>query len=158
MQISKCTKADYDQIVSHLEEFWGSDWTGHPHHPIFIYEFCKTAFVIKEGAKVAAYLFGFISQSEPTAYIHLVGVRAGYKRQGLARRLYGHFFKYAIDHGCTKCKGITTPSNKDSITFHRSLGFELMGEPDRNGIPVVENYAGPGEDRVVFERWLKTES
>jgi hypothetical protein len=27
MQITQLTRADYDQIVGHIEEFWGSDRT-----------------------------------------------------------------------------------------------------------------------------------
>jgi len=49
MQISRCTKSDYDQIVSPVEEFWGSDRTLSLHHPIFIHEFGNTAFAIKNG-------------------------------------------------------------------------------------------------------------
>jgi len=32
--------------------------------------------------------------------------------------------------------------------------MELTGKPNRDGIPVIENYAGPKQDRVVFRRKL----
>ncbi len=123
--------------------------------PIFIYEFGNTAFVIKNGTEVTAYLWGFLSQAQPTAYVHLLAVRVPYRRQGLARQLYDHFCTYVKAHGCTQCKAITTPTNKESIAFHRALGFELTGKPNRDGIPVVEDYSGPGQDRVVFQKVLK---
>ena len=151
MQIITCAKSDFDQIVSRISEFWGSDRTLGLHHPIFIHEFGKTAFVIKEGDAVAAYLFGFISQAEPTAYVHLVGVRDAYRRRGLARQLYQHFCDYALSRGCTKIKAITTAANRDSIEFHKAFGFQLLGDADRSGVATVANYAGPGLDRVVFE-------
>lgn len=154
MQISRCTKSDYDQIVSHIEEFWGSDRTLSLHHPIFIHEFGNTAFAIKNGTGVAAYLWGFLSQVQPTAYVHLLAVRVPYRRQGLARQLYNHFCTYARAHDCTQCRAITTSTNKESIAFHRALGFELTGKPNRDGIPVVEDYFGPGQDRVVFQKVL----
>jgi GNAT superfamily N-acetyltransferase len=150
MQISRCTKADFDQILTHIEEFWGRESTLGLHHPTLLHEFGDTAYVIRDGAAVAAYLFGYLSQAEPAAYVHLVGVRAPYRRRGLARRLYAHFVDYARSRGCTDLKAIATPENAASIAFHKSLGMELVGTPNRDGVPVVKDYAGPGKDRVVF--------
>jgi GNAT superfamily N-acetyltransferase len=154
MEIRHCTKTDYDQIVAQVEDFWGSGRTLGLHHPMFVYEFGNSAYVIKDGDYVAAYLFGFLSQTEPTAYVHLVGVRTAYRRRGLARRLYAHFVAFAQSQGCTELKAITTPDNKESLAFHRAWGMELTGKPNREGIPVVENYAGPGQERVVLRRKL----
>jgi hypothetical protein len=47
-------------------------------------------------------------------------------------------------------KAITTPSNLESIAFHKSLGMQLLGEPNSDGIPVAPDYAGRGAPRVVF--------
>jgi GNAT superfamily N-acetyltransferase len=154
MEIRHCTKADYDQIVAQVEDFWGSDRTLGLHHPMFVYEFGNSAYVIKDGDCVAAYLFGFLSQTEPTAYVHLVGVRTTYRRQGLGRRLYDNFVAFARTQGCTELKAITTPGNKESLAFHRAWGMELTGKPNREGIPVMEEYAGPGQDRVVLRKKL----
>jgi L-amino acid N-acyltransferase YncA len=154
MEIRNCTKADYDQIVAQVEDFWGSERTLGLHHPMFIHEFGSSAYVIKDGDCVAAYLFGFLSQTEPTAYVHLVGVRSAYRRRGLARCLYDHFVVFAQTQGCTELKAITTPGNKESLAFHRAWGMELTGKPNREGIPVIEDYAGPGQDRVVLRRKL----
>jgi GNAT superfamily N-acetyltransferase len=154
MELKHCAKTDYDQIVAEIVDFWGSDRTLALHHPMFVYEFGNSAYVIKDGDCVAAYLFGFLSQTGPIAYVHLVGVRTAYRRQGLARRLYDHFVSFAQSQGCTELKAITTPGNKESFEFHRGWGMELTGKPNREGIPVMENYAGPGQDRVVFRRKL----
>jgi GNAT superfamily N-acetyltransferase len=150
IQISLCEKTDFDQIVSQVEKFWGNDRTLGLHHPIFVNEFGNTAYVIREGTDVVAYLFGFFSQTEPTVYVHLVGTRVDRRRKGLARQLYAHLIAFARTHHCTAIKAITTPHNKDSIAFHRALGFELLGKPNREGLPMVENYSGLGQDRVVF--------
>jgi GNAT superfamily N-acetyltransferase len=154
MEIRLCSKADYDEIIAHIEDFWGSNRTLGLHHPMFVYEFGNSAYVIKDGDRVAAYLFGFLSQTEPIAYVHLIGVRKGYRRHGLARRLYDHFVTFAQTHGCTELKAVTTPSNNPSLDFHRAWGMELTGTPNRDGIPVIENYAGPGQDRVVLRKKL----
>ena len=121
---------------------------------MFVYEFGNSAYIIKEGNQIAAYLFGFISQTEPTAYVHFVGVRESYRRRGLARCLYDHFVRFAPIQGCTELKAITTPSNKESIAFHRSLGMESTGKLNRDGVQVIKDYAGPGQDRVVFQKTL----
>jgi L-amino acid N-acyltransferase YncA len=55
---------------------------------------------------------------------------------------------------CTKSDYGQIVSHKESIAFHRALGFELTGKPNRDGIPVVEDYFGPGQDRVVFQKVL----
>jgi predicted GNAT superfamily acetyltransferase len=72
----------------------------------------------------------------------------------LARRLYDHFAVFAEMQGCTELKSITTPGNKGSIAFHRAQGMTLTGKPNRDGIPVIENYAGLGQYRVVFRKKL----
>ena len=154
MEIRNCTKADYDDIIAHIEDFWGSNRTLGLHHPMFLYEFGNSAYVIEDGDCVAAYLFGFLSQTEPTGYVHLIGVRTAYRRQGLARRLYDHFATFAQAHGCTELKAVTTPGNNASLEFHRAWGMELAGTPNCDGIPVIENYAGPGQDGVVLRRKL----
>ena len=150
VDITLCTRADYDEILIEIEEFWGSKRTLAVHHPMFLYEFGNSAYVVRDAGKVVSYLFGFISQTEPTAYVHLVGVRSSHRRQGLARRLYQHFIEFARERGCTALKAITTPGNKESIAFHRSLGMKPLGEPNPEGIHVVQNYSGQGQDRVVF--------
>lgn len=155
MEITCCTKTDYDQILSNIEEFWGSDRTVSLHHPMFLYEFGNSAFVLKNGGEVAAYLFGFIAQTRMTAYVHLVGVRSAYRRRGLARRLYDHFGEFARGRDCTELKAVTTPGNEASIAFHRSLGMDLVGQASQHGVPVVKDYAGPGQDRVVFRKNLR---
>lgn len=97
-----------------------------------------------------AYLFGFLSQSEPVGYVHTIAVRASARRRRLAQRLFDHFVGFVRQHGCTHVKAITTLSNAGSIAFHKSLGMELLGEANADGIPVIPDYAGRGAARVVF--------
>jgi ribosomal protein S18 acetylase RimI-like enzyme len=119
---------------------------------MFINEFGNSAFVFKEGPQVVAYLFGFIAQTGPVGYVHLIGVRQSYKRQGLGRRLYQHFIEFAQAKGCQELKAITSKNNRASLAFHKSLGLELIGKADDEGIPIVRDYSGPGQHRVVFRK------
>jgi len=152
MDITLCNKADFDQILRDIEDFWGDERTLFLHHSMFINEFGNSAFVIKEGEKVIAYLFGFISQTAPVGYVHAIGVRRSHQRKGLGRRLYEHFTGFARKNGCKELKAITSPTNTDSIAFHKGIGMELHGEPNEEGIPVVRDYSGPGVHRVVFHK------
>jgi len=149
-EISLCTHEDYNQILDELHEFWGARDTRHLHHPFLVHEFGNSAFVIRNGGEVLAYLFGFLSQTEPVGYVHTVAVRTSARRQGLAGELFGHFVEFARRHGCRHVKAITTPSNLGSIAFHKSLGMRLLGEAHIDGIPVLLDYAGRGAPRVVF--------
>jgi len=149
-EICLCTSEDYAQILDELSEFWDGRDTHALHHPFLIHEFGNSAFVIREGSRVLAYLFGFLSQSEPLGYVHTIAVRASARRRRLAQRLFDHFAGFARHHGCAHIKAITTPSNAGSIAFHKSLGMELLGKPNTDGIPVAPDYAGRGVARVVF--------
>jgi ribosomal protein S18 acetylase RimI-like enzyme len=149
-EISICTQQDYDQILEDLSEFWDGRDTRHLHHPFLIHEFGNTAFVIRDGPRVVAYLFGFISPTEPVGYVHTIAVLASARRRHLARRLFGHFVEFARRHGCGHIKAITTPSNVGSIAFHKSLGMQLLGAPNSDGIQIVPDYAGRDAPRVVF--------
>jgi GNAT superfamily N-acetyltransferase len=155
VEITLCTKADFDQILRDIVAFWGSERTLHLHQPMFLHEFGNSAFVIRDGETVAAYLFGFISQTEPVGYVHVIGVRDLYQRRGLGHQLYARFIAFAREHGCTAVKAITTPTNHQSIVFHRGLGMEMIGTPNAEGIPVIEDYSGPGQPRVVFRRVIR---
>jgi hypothetical protein len=152
MEITLCTKADFDQIISDFVDFWGSERTKSLHNPILLYEFGNSAYVAKEGKKVVGYLFGFISQTEPVGYVKFIGVRRSYQKRGIGRLLYEHFTEFARAKGCRELKAITSPQNKVSVAFHKSIGMELLGEPNADGVPVVRDYSGPGIDRVVFRK------
>ena len=155
LEITRCTKRDYDQIVTALSDFWGHGNNRALHHPMFLNEFGDCAHVIREGDLVVAYLFGLIASAEPVGYIHLVAVRSTHRHLGLARRLYDHFTGLAASRGCRRLRALTNPGNAGSIRFHQSLGFHLEGAPNAAGVPVVTDYAGPGVDRVVFGKALE---
>jgi ribosomal protein S18 acetylase RimI-like enzyme len=156
MKIEKCTNDDFNEIRRDITDFWGSDRTLHLHQPFLIYEFGNTAFVIRDKGMVVAYLFGFFSQEEKLAYIHLIGVREKYQRHGLGKMLYDNFIEVARSHGIKKIKAITKPLNTKSINFHtKKIGMIMVGEPDKNGIRVIKNYSGIDGDRVVFIREIE---
>ncbi len=156
MKITYCTREDFLEIHNRFAEFWpsgGEEFLQRVktlHHPLFVNEFANTSYVVKKDGKVVAYLFGLFSQTEPTAYVHALCVHPDRQRMGLATRLCEHFVAESRARGCKHLKAITSPSNTASIAFHSSLGMRLLGEPNEDGVPVVRDYAGPGDHRVVF--------
>jgi hypothetical protein len=52
---------------------------------------------------------------------------------------------------------VTAPVNRISIAFHRRMGFSMIDSDCMvDDVPVVLNYDGVGEDRVIFMRALDT--
>jgi N-acetylglutamate synthase-like GNAT family acetyltransferase len=122
-QISTCTKQDYDRIVKDLPEFWDGRDTRRLHHPMLIHEFGNSAFVIRDGEAIAAYLFGLISQTAPVGYVHAIAVHPDMRRKRLGHKLFDHFAAFARGRNCTHVKAITTPSNSGSIARVSACGF-----------------------------------
>jgi GNAT superfamily N-acetyltransferase len=121
---------------------------------MYVFEFGNSAFIIKENEVIIAYLFGFLSQTTPTAYVHLIAVHKDYQNKGFGTKLYEHFIQFAISNGCEKIKAITSPGNTQSLNFHKKLGMSLIGEPNKEGIPIFKDYSGLGQDRVIFEKTI----
>jgi ribosomal protein S18 acetylase RimI-like enzyme len=76
----------------------------------------------------------------------MIGVAPELRQQGIGRRLYQTIFETAQEHGRSHVHFVTAPFNSGSIAFHEKLGFELER--------VLEDYAGPGEDRLLFVKQL----
>lgn len=119
---------------------------------LYFQHFTTTSFVVErtgeqaesaDGGQVAAFLVGFLSQTQPdAAYVHFVGVDPRLHGQGVGRALYRAFFALARSHGRRYVHCITSPQNSASQAFHARLGFSVSSlKPD---------YDGPGLDRVAF--------
>ena len=142
--VTRATIDDYNEIVRDIVDFWDSERTERMHHVMYVRDLVDTSYVIKEDGKVIAYLFGFIVETRRLAYASLLGVRSAFRKRGLGTRLYALFIEDARARGCTILKVVTDPSNARSIAFHtRKIGMEVR---------VIKDYAGPSEDRAVFER------
>lgn len=115
---------------------------------LFFIHFEGTSFIAEdEGGELVGFVCGFLSQTNhDEAYIHFVGVDPEVRGSGLGRALYERFFDEVKAHGRSVVRCVTSPVNQRSVAFHESLGFEV----DR----VVEDYDGPGEDRVLLVKRL----
>jgi ribosomal protein S18 acetylase RimI-like enzyme len=154
-QLRNLVEDDAGPVREALDRWWGGRDLSHLALPLFFRHFRDTSFVLDDGGEVVGFLVGFVSQSQPgEGYVHLVGVHPGRRQRGLARWLYEAFFEEARARGCNVVRCTTTPGNGGSISFHHSLGFRVEGESESGGVPVIRDYGGPGEDRVLLCRTL----
>jgi len=150
-EIQQCTMNDFKQVRAEIIDFWGTDRTLYIHQRLLVRKFGESAYVIKEGDKVIAYLVGFIDDKRNIGWVHLIGVRISHHKKGIGRYLYNHFIEYARQKGCKKIKALTIPENEESIAFHKKIGMKFLGVPNDKGIPVIKNHHDSGQDRVEME-------
>jgi ribosomal protein S18 acetylase RimI-like enzyme len=140
--------SDYGRVIGRVNVWWSGREMAPMLPKLFFIHFEGTSFVAEdEGGELLGFVCGFLSQtSDDEAYIHFVGVDPEQRGEGLGRALYERFFEEVRSHGRSTVRCVTSPQNERSVAFHQSLGFEV----DR----VVEDYDGPGEDRVLLVKQL----
>ncbi|BAC12243.1 hypothetical conserved protein [Oceanobacillus iheyensis HTE831] len=152
MKIRHIQSSDYYTISPLVNEWWGGRNMSDMLPKLFFNHFNDTSFIVEDDKEVVGFLIGFLSQSKKnTAYIHFVGVHPDYRNQQVARRLYNTFFKMIQQKGRNIVRSVTSPVNKGSIAFHKQMGFAIEeGDKEVDGIEVVSNYDGQGQDRILF--------
>ena len=148
LEIRHAQPSDYGRVIGRVNAWWGGRDMAPMLPKLFFVHFEGTSFVVDDDeGQLAGFLIGFDSQSEPDeAYIHFVGVAPEQRGNGIGRALYERFFDEAQSHGRSVLRCVTSPLNEESVAFHRKLGFEVER--------LVEDYDGPGEDRVLLVRRL----
>lgn len=142
--IEQATVADLRQVVADHGRYWRERDLRALHLSAIVQEFGDTCLVARSTDGIRGYLFGFVTPSG-VGYVHLIATRDDARGTGLGRRLYAAFIDAARAGGANRLKAITSTANAGSIAFHRGLGFVAE---------TVEDYDGPGQDRVVFTRPL----
>ena len=148
---------DYRVIIAAVDEWWGGRRMAQMLPKLFFVHFCPTSFVAEQDGLIIGFVVALVSQSYPDeGYIHFVGVHPNFREGGLGHQLYKRVFEALIRNGCRVVRCVTSPVNKNSIAFHLHLGFQPeISEKVVEGIPVFEDYDGPGEDRVLFSKILR---
>ena len=152
----RAAKAEDATAIAAAIDSWWARHLQHFVHPLFLEHCGDTCLVVEDGGEMIAFLVGMLSQRYPqTAYVHFLGVRPGYRKLGLGRQLYERFFALVRARGCTVVTAETGAFNKQSIAFHRRLGFTLEGGDELvGGIPVTRDYHGTGADVILFSMSL----
>ncbi|MFZ5502956.1 MAG: GNAT family N-acetyltransferase [Pseudomonadota bacterium] len=156
MHIRHLEQSDYPFIISVVNEWWGGRNMADMLPKLFFVHFRQTSFVAERDGKIVGFLVGFVSQTfHNEAYIHFAGVHPEFRKKGLGCALYEQFFEVVKGLGCSVVRCITSPVNKESVSFHLRMSFSMEpSEKIAEGIPVSESYDGRGEDRVLFYKKL----
>jgi ribosomal protein S18 acetylase RimI-like enzyme len=157
--------ADHARVLLAQEDWWGGlgGAAGTLQRAfllprLFFQHFADSSYLVEDASgELAAFLIGFVSQSQPElAYVHFAGVAPAWRRSGVASALYERFFADVAGRGARAVKCITSPGNTASQAFHTGIGFEIDdSETLRDGVPVQVDYDGPGVDRVTFTRRIR---
>ena len=147
---------DYRPIISVVDEWWGERNMAAMLPRLFFTHFRQTSFVAERDVERGGVLIGFFSQTfADQAYVHFLGVHPNYRGQGVAAALYEQFFSVARQAGRDTIRLVTSPVNATSIAFHLHMGFEAQpGDAEIDGVAHKRDYDGPGEDRVMFAKWI----
>lgn len=125
---------------------------------LFTKYFTNTCFVAEKDDQIVGYILGFTSQLEKNvAYIHNICVSPDSRRKKIGSSLYQKFFQNMKKEKCQKIFLIINPTNKLSISYHESLGFNVSKEGEEiyvEGVRASKDYNGPGKHMVVMCKYL----
>ncbi|HEV2633787.1 MAG TPA: GNAT family N-acetyltransferase [Actinocrinis sp.] len=141
-QISPAALADFHQVLADHPRYWDDRDLRKLHLLAMVQEFGSTCLVARDVEGIRGYLFGFVTP-RGIGYVHLIATRDDARGEGLGRRLYEAFAEAAQAEGATRLKAITSVTNRGSIAFHASLGFDVQ---------TVDEYYGPGHGPMIVFR------
>ena len=80
-------------------------------------------------AGFALYFYNFSTfLSKPGIYIEDLFVSPEFRRKGIARQMFAHLAKKAVEEGCGRLEWWVLDWNVDAIEFYRTLGAKAMDE------------------------------
>lgn len=131
-------------------------------HPVHFYNimiryFGNTFFVAKEGDKIAGFVWGFISQSDPEVlFLWQIGVTEEYRGNQLSRKLIDSFTQAARDNGCTRIHATVEPENIPSWKMFEKMGFKSITKDGietitQNEKEAMVDYYGSGTNQFLYE-------
>ncbi len=148
---------DVHAVVRVVNEWWGGRALAVLVQPLFFEHFASTSLIEFGTEGLRAFLIAFDSADHcDITYIHFVGVRPDLRGSGRGRALYQQTFDQAAARGKQRVRSITGLPNRNSIAFHRSMGFACLpgDDVDDEGIPFHRDHGGKGVHHVLFERTI----
>jgi len=154
MDITSCTKADYDQIVTRIQEFWGGDRTLNLHHPMFVVRVRQLGLHHQRWEPGCGLPLG----------LHLtVGAcclcpsRRGQRAVPAARpgaSSVRSFCEVRPHSGLYRAESHHNAWQQGVHCISPIAGNGVDRKTKCDGVQVIKDYAGPGQDRVVFRKTL----
>ncbi len=149
---------DHPHIVGLVDEWWGGRRMRALLPRLWFQHFAGTSWIAEDGGRLAGFVVAFISQDDPTTgYVHMIAADPNRRRSGIGEALYRRVFEDLGARGVRRVKAVTWPGNRQSVAFHRAMGFRVDdGDGTQNlyGTPAYPDYDGEGDDRVLFIRDL----
>jgi ribosomal protein S18 acetylase RimI-like enzyme len=148
-------EADHARLIRVIDDWWGGRRLRHLLPRLWLQHFTGTSWIAEtaDGA-LAGFLIGFVSPDVPSVgYVHMVAANPNVRRRGIARQLYAAFVADVRARGVGEIRAITWAGNRQSVAFHRALGFQLDAGPGTrpaHGVPAYPGYEGDDEDMVVM--------
>ncbi|HEX3428756.1 MAG TPA: GNAT family N-acetyltransferase [Candidatus Limnocylindrales bacterium] len=155
-------EADHAPIVRLVDEWWGGRRMSGLLQRVWFQHFTGTSWIAEDDDRhLLGFLIGFVSPDDPTVgYVKMIATNPNQRRRGVGAALYRRFFGDVASRGVRRVEAITWPGNRQSVAFHRSVGFRLTDGPGTQnlyGSPAFPDYDGEGEDRVLFVREIGPE-
>jgi predicted GNAT superfamily acetyltransferase len=89
--------------------------------------------ILDEAADYASVNYLFFKEHYPAfVYVDRIVVGPDHQRLGIGKRFYQQLFELGADKPAA-CEVNVYPMNEQSLTFHRQLGFETVGEQETEG-------------------------
>jgi ribosomal protein S18 acetylase RimI-like enzyme len=153
------TEEDHARIVGLVDEWWGGRRMRALLPRLWFQHFAGTSWIAEAAdGRLEGFVVAFISQDDPTTgYVHMIAANPNRRRGGIGRALYERVFEDLAARGVRRVSAITWPGNRQSVAFHRAIGFRVDDGPGTQnlyGTPGYADYDGDGDDRVVFVRDL----
>ncbi len=152
------TEADYLAVVRLVDDWWGGERRIDVFLPrLWFQHFTGTSWLAEaDDGRSVGFLVGFVSPDHPdAAYVHMVAVHPSRRGRGLGQALYQRFFDDVRARGVRRVTAVTWPGNRQSVAFHRAIGFSVADGPGTQnlyGTPAYADYDFGREDRVVLVR------
>lgn len=140
LQLRAPTLEDVPLIVRYIHELAEYEQLSHECHATpelikaWLFSATPRAYVVLaewdgEAAGFALYFYNFSTfLSKPGIYIEDLFVRPLFRRKGIAKALFKHLARKALEEGCGRLEWWVLDWNVDAIRFYQSLGAVPMAE------------------------------
>jgi ribosomal protein S18 acetylase RimI-like enzyme len=154
--IRKAKPSDHAGVIVALQNWCGGRDLTAMLPKLFLNHFNDTSLVVEKGAQMIGFLIGFMSPAlKNEAYVHFMGIHPDFRKEGLGKTLYAHFFEISRKQDRTVIRACTSPVNKGSVAFHQKIGFQVeSGDDQIDGIPVKRDYNRPGDHKLRFTKFI----
>ena len=115
----------YDELIGFWKScdgLWVSDDDSYENLKIFLKRNPKSNFVVMHENRIIATIK--CSHDGRRGYLHHLGVKEDFRKQGIARELVNECIKVLRKKGINKCRVFVLDSNPEAIKFWRHIGFE----------------------------------